>query len=600
MSKSDLQLTDATGCVIAPLARQPLSPEAASELAIKLKALSDPVRLRLLSVVASHAGGEACVCDLSAGIDLTQPTISHHLKILRNAGLLDSERRGSWVYYRVVTDALQQLSLLLDIDTCPDEQRVNHPVPLPRRLLAEFTGTALLVTVVVGSGIAAQQLSPDDVGLQLLENSTATVFGLAVLILLFGPVSGAHFNPVVSAADWLLGRRAGTGISASHVASYTVAQTLGGILGAVLANIMFDRQVIEIATKNRITTGHLVGEIVATAGLIALIFALARTGRAALSAAAVGAYIGAAYWFTSSTSFANPAVTVGRMFSDTFAGIAPGSAPGFIAAQILGALIGLALVAALYPDAAATAERRRCSPPHREDPSRRSTEFDMTDSPVPLTTHHRADLSIDQRLALRTAATRLHDEFGEHFGVETIERFLHSSYDQFAGRATVPNFLPLLAERWARQRLTALARVEGKITDTKPTVLFLCTHNAGRSQMALGFFNHLAGDQGVAWSGGSEPGNEINPAAIAAMAEVGIDIAREFPKPWTDEIVQAADVVVTMGCGDACPVFPGKRYEEWVLPDPAGQSVDAVRPIRDDIEERVRRLLTDFGIAPAN
>ena len=225
-----------------------------------------------------------------------------------------------------------------------------HPVAMPRRLLAEFTGTALLVTVVVGSGIAAQQLSPDDIGLQLLENSTATVFGLAVLILLFGPVSGAHFNPVVSAADWLLGRRAGTGISASHVASYTVAQTLGGILGAVLANIMFDRQVFEIASKDRITTGHLVGEIVATAGLIALIFALARTGRAASSAAAVGAYIGAAYWFT------NPAVTVGRMFSDTFAGIAPGSAPGFIAAQILGALIGLALITALYPDAAATAD----------------------------------------------------------------------------------------------------------------------------------------------------------------------------------------------------------------------------------------------------
>ena len=170
--------------------------------------------------------------------------------------------------------------------------------------------------------------------------------------------------------------------------------------------------------------------------------------------------------------------------------------------------------------------------------------------------------------------------------------------DQFAGRATVPNLLPLLAERWARQRLTALARVEGKITDAKPTVLFLCTHNAGRSQMALGFFNHLAGDQGVAWSGGSEPGTEINPAAIEAMAEVGIDITGEFPKPWTDEIVQAADVVIAMGCGDACPVFPGRRYEEWLLPDPAGQSVDAVRPIRDDIEERVRRLLTELNITP--
>jgi arsenate reductase len=166
--------------------------------------------------------------------------------------------------------------------------------------------------------------------------------------------------------------------------------------------------------------------------------------------------------------------------------------------------------------------------------------------------------------------------------VETIERFLHTSYDQFAGRATVPNFLPLLAE--------------GKITDTKPTVLFLCTHNAGRSQMALGLFTHLAGDEAIAWSGGSEPGNEINPAAVQAMAEVGIDITGEFTKPWTDEIVQAADVVITMGCGDACPIVPGKRYENWDLPDPAGQGLDAVRPIRDDIEERVRQLLTDLQV----
>jgi glycerol uptake facilitator-like aquaporin len=238
----------------------------------------------------------------------------------------------------------------------PVNNRIGADRRMARRLLAEFVGTGLLVTVVVGSGIAAAQLSPDDVGLQLLENSIATAFGLAVLILLFGPVSGAHFNPVVSAADWLLGRRAGTGMAGGHVLAYTVAQVSGGVAGALLANVMFDRQVWEISTKERVTTGHLVGEVVATAGLIAVIFALARTGRAGLSAAAVGAYIGAAYWFTSSTSFANPAVTIGRVFSDTFAGIAPGSVSGFIGAQLVGALIGLALVIALYPDVQQSAD----------------------------------------------------------------------------------------------------------------------------------------------------------------------------------------------------------------------------------------------------
>jgi glycerol uptake facilitator-like aquaporin len=221
---------------------------------------------------------------------------------------------------------------------------------LLRRLLAELVGTALLVAVVVGSGIAAQQLSPGQVGLQLLENSTATVLGLAVLILLFGPVSGAHFNPVVSAVDWLLGRRAGTGLTGGDVAAYTLAQCCGAILGALLANAMFGLAVLQISTKDRSSGGHWLGEIVATAGLIALIFTLARTGRAGLSAGAVGAYIGAAYWFTSSTSFANPAVTVGRMFSDTFAGIAPGSVPGFVIAQLVGAALGAGLVLVLYPD----------------------------------------------------------------------------------------------------------------------------------------------------------------------------------------------------------------------------------------------------------
>ncbi len=206
------------------------------------------------------------------------------------------------------------------------------------------------------------------------------------------------------------------------------------------------------------------------------------------------------------------------------------------------------------------------------------------------------DLPIDQQQALRSASVNLRRRYDGTFSVETIEHFLATSYDQFAARARVVTFLPLMAERFARQRLDALAKVEGRSADGRPTVLFLCVHNAGRSQMALGWFDHLAGDRAVAWSGGSEPGLEVNPSAVAAMAEVGIDIAQEFPKPWTEEIVRAADVVVTMGCGDACPLFPGKRYEDWALEDPAGQGVEAVRPIRDDIERRVRALLASLEV----
>jgi glycerol uptake facilitator-like aquaporin len=232
----------------------------------------------------------------------------------------------------------------------------SSPAQLTRRLLAETVGTALLVAVVVGSGIAAQTLSPDNIGLQLLENSTATVFGLGALILLFGPVSGAHFNPVVSAADWALGRRSGAGMPGLDVLAYTLAQTIGAILGALLANAMYALATFQTATHHRASAPAFLSEVVATAGLIALIFALARTGRGALSAAAVGSYIGAAYWFTSSTSFANPAVTIGRMFSDTFAGIAPASVPTFIGAQLVGAVLGAGLVLALYPDAGRSAD----------------------------------------------------------------------------------------------------------------------------------------------------------------------------------------------------------------------------------------------------
>ncbi|MHA7263760.1 MIP/aquaporin family protein [Arthrobacter sp. TMN-37] len=227
--------------------------------------------------------------------------------------------------------------------------------PLWRRALAEFLGTALLVMTVVGSGIAAQQLSPTDVGLQLLQNSTATALGLTVLILIFGPVSGAHFNPVVSLVDWVLGRRRGAGLTLTRLGIYVLAQTLGAISGSVTANAMFE-MATTISTTHRATDGHLLGEIVATAGLILLIFSLAATKRGALAAPAVGAYIGAAYWFTSSTSFANPAVTLGRILSDTFAGIAPDSVPGFVAAQLIGAAVGVGLLLVLFPSDSNTAE----------------------------------------------------------------------------------------------------------------------------------------------------------------------------------------------------------------------------------------------------
>jgi arsenate reductase len=235
-----------------------------------------------------------------------------------------------------------------------------------RRLFAEYLGTALLVTAVVGSGVMATTLSPNDVGLQLLENSIATALALGALILMFGPVSGAHFNPVVSAADWLLGRRSGTGLTAAQLAGYVAAQVAGAISGAILANLMFALRAVDFSTKHR-SGGHLwLGEVVATAGLILLIFALARSGRAAVAPAAVGAYIGAAYWFTSSTSFANPAVTIGRAFTDTFAGIAPVSVPGFIVAQLIGAAVGVAALVVLYPRVGATAGNAVV--PHDADP----------------------------------------------------------------------------------------------------------------------------------------------------------------------------------------------------------------------------------------
>jgi glycerol uptake facilitator-like aquaporin len=217
--------------------------------------------------------------------------------------------------------------------------------PLPRRALAEFLGSAFLAATVIGSGIAAAQLSPGDTGLQLLENAAATAAGLFTFILMFGPISGAHFNPVVSLVDSALG-----GLRRRDLFAYVPAQVAGCVVGAVVANAMFGLAAISISTTHRASPPHLLAEVVATLGLLLVIFSLARTRRGQVAPAAVGAYIGAAYFFTSSTSFANPAIDVGRMFSDTFAGIAPASVPAYVVVQLLGAAAALGLIAVLYPD----------------------------------------------------------------------------------------------------------------------------------------------------------------------------------------------------------------------------------------------------------
>lgn len=206
-------------------------------------------------------------------------------------------------------------------------------------------------------------------------------------------------------------------------------------------------------------------------------------------------------------------------------------------------------------------------------------------------------LSHTQHHALRMAVTDLERRFAGIVGRETIERILDDSVMQLQVTAQYQDYISLLAERFATERLDAIARLEGSTMSDIPSVLFLCVHNAGRSQMAAGFLRHLGGEGVHVMSAGSAPAESINPAAIEAMQEKGIDITAEFPKPWTDETVQVADVIITMGCGDACPVLPGKRYLDWDLEDPAGKGVDSVRPIRDDIEQRVRGLMAELGVA---
>jgi arsenate reductase len=220
---------------------------------------------------------------------------------------------------------------------------VDHA--LWRRLLAEFLGSGFLAAVVIGSGIAAERLSPGAIGLELFENAAATAVGLFAIILMFGPISGAHFNPVVSFVDAAFG-----GVRWRDAVAYLPAQVAGCVTGAIGANVMFSTVAISLSTNHRASGAHFLAEVIATVGLLLVIFALARTGRGATAPAAVGAYIGAAYFFTSSTSFANPAITVGRMFSNSFAGIAPSSAPLYVAAQIVGATVAFGVIKALYPN----------------------------------------------------------------------------------------------------------------------------------------------------------------------------------------------------------------------------------------------------------
>jgi glycerol uptake facilitator-like aquaporin len=248
--------------------------------------------------------------------------------------------------------------------------RVSTLPALWRRLTAEFLGSAFLAAVVIGAGIAAQRLSPGQAGLELLEDAAATAAGLFAIILMFGPVSGGHFNPVVSFADAFFG-----GLSWRDAAAYLPAQVAGCTAGAVAANLMFALPAVTISGKHRASGAHFLSEVIATAGLLLVIFALARSGRARSAPAAVGAYIGAAYWFTSSASFANPAITIGRMFTNTFAGIAPSSAPSFIAAQILGGVAAAGIIKALYP-AITPADAARIIVPHDESAAQARAEYD--------------------------------------------------------------------------------------------------------------------------------------------------------------------------------------------------------------------------------
>jgi arsenate reductase len=409
-----------------------------------------------------------------------------------------------------------------------------------RRLLGEFLGTAFLAAAVLGSGIMASRVSPNDAGLQLLENATATAAALIAIILAIGPVSGAHLNPVVTLADRFFG-----GLSNGEAAGYIGAQLAGAGTGAVAANLMFGLPVVELSTRVRSSGGLWFAEVVATFGLLLVIFGVARSGRASAAPFAVGAYIGGAYFFTASTSFANPAVTLARTLSSTFAGINPSSVPPFVAAQLVGAGLAVVAINVLYPTVGTFA----------------------------------ADVVVPMKPVPRSIAPTPEPGKGR---------------DGEFRVARIADPVPLSVRRLVREELRTRGQAQGGIVREVPEVLFVCVHNAGRSQMAAALLDQHAQGRVHVGSGGSAPGEHINPAVAEAMAEMGLDLSRAFPKPVTDEAVRAADVVVTMGCGDACPIYPGTRYEDWVLEDPAGKSVEQVRPIRDEIDRKVLALLAEL------
>lgn len=374
----------------------------------------------------------------------------------------------------------------------PDEPDVRSSLvmieqPLSKRAAAEFVGTAFLVATVVGSGIMAERLAAGNVALALLANTMATGAVLVALILAFGKVSGAHMNPAVTVADALEG-----GVLWREVPTYVAAQFVGGLSGTAIAHLMFGLSLFSFSRNARSGSAQVFSEFVATFGLLAVIWGSSRL-RASSVAFAVGAYITAAYWFTASTSFANPAVTLARCLSDTFAGIRPADVPLFIAAQLCGAASATVLFRWLVP-------------------------------------------------SLPTAAKDI----------------------------MMPHRLP------------------------KPvrTYLFACVHNAGRSQMAAAFFN-LYGNPAecCAFSAGTQPASHVHSEVVEVMREIGIDLTSAKPQKLTEELTRGASVLVTMGCGEACPFVPGLRTLDWSLPDPKGQSLDAVRSIRDEVHERVKELL---------